>query len=195
MGDWREKARQAAMGGRKELASLPGYWIRARKFSVAAADEIREAEHLPPALLRKLARLRQEEPDAQATEKRALAELTDEEFALLSDLQTSLDPKIARLRLKHGIGEHNFTDDGAASSSVTTDFVDELLGYSPVVKEMLEEIARVNPGPFSRGKSPPSSLSSSGSGKESPTTAEGTSQTTPSGQTGSGPSTPSDPRS
>ena len=197
MGDWREKARQAVMGERHVLDSLPGYWIRAKRFTVTAAEEIREAEHLPPALLRKVARIKPDttEADKKAFEQRAVQELTDEEFSLLSDLQTSLDPKIARLRMVHGIGEHNFTDTCEASKEVTTDFVDELLGYSPVALEILEEIARVNPGPFSRGKSQPSNSSSSGSSREPQTSTDATSPTMPSGMTVTGAITPSDPKS
>lgn len=198
MGDWREKARQAAMGERHQLASLPGYWIKARRFSVAGAEEIREAEHLPPALLRKIARIRPDtaDTDKRAFEQRAVQELTDEEFSLLSDLQTSLDPKIARLRIMHGLGEHNFTDDATASNQVSEDFANELLGYSPVALEILEEIARVNPGPFGSGKSAQSNSSSSGSSREPQTSKGATSQTTPSlGQMESGATTPSDPRS
>jgi len=186
---WKEKARQSILGDIHNLESLPGYWVRAKRFSVIASDEIREAENLPASLMRKLAKLRPDKDSAENRadfERRAADALTDEEFSMLQRLSVSLDPKIAGLRLTHGIGEHNFTDDGSASTVVPRDLVEELLKYKPVALEILEVIAQANPGPFLRGRSGSSSSSSSGSTPEPETTKAGTSPTTQSGMMASG---------
>jgi len=125
-------------------------------------------------------------PAREALLRRAADALTDEEFSMLQRLSVSLDPKIAGLRLTHGIGEHNFTDDGSASTVVPRDLVEELLKYKPVALEILEVIAQANPGPFLRGRSGSSSSSSSGSTPEPETTKAGTSPTTQSGMMASG---------
>lgn len=204
MSDWKAKARQSVLGERKELRTLSGFWIRARKFGVTAAERIREAEGLPPSLLRKLARLRPDGEDGDVArdkdfQRKAVEALSDEEFGILQERQRSLEPKIVTERLLYGIGEHNLGAAGPDQPSdvVTKDFVAELLQYlgTDTIEEMLDAILEMNPGPFQSGKSDASSSSPSGSTEDPPMRLVGTSQTTPSGGTGSGETTPSAPKS
>ncbi|MCC6131039.1 MAG: hypothetical protein IT186_14040 [Acidobacteria bacterium] len=197
------KARQSVLGERRELKTLPGFWIRARRFGVTAAERVREAEGLPPSLLRKLARLKGSQEgdleDDKEMQLRLIEALTDDEFGVLQEKQRSLDPKIVKARLLYGLGQHNLGASGpeAVSDQVSEEFVSELLEYlgTDTIQEMVDAVGEMNPPPFLAGKSDASSSSLSGSSGGQPMRLVGTSQMTPSGETESGPGTPSDPKS
>lgn len=182
-------ARRTVLGERHDIVSLPGFWFKPQKFSITAEDLLTEellklTGKFPPSVVSKLRRFRRElsgNEDEKDMERKLEDELNDEEvMAIVQMNQQRASPKLQWLRLKYGIGEHNFAQQDSSSVEVPDDFIDTLVLYKPVAMEMLVKIMELNPL-FLNGKL--ENFVSSPNGRS----AVAASQTTPSGQEASDP--------
>jgi hypothetical protein len=109
------------LGPRSELKSLPGFWIKPKKYDVEGGEEIaglrlrmaRAARN--PALVEQAKRL-QAEGVERLTEQVLLEKLTPEEIleatSSAMDATSEFRGEIQRLEMRHGIGAHNFRNGG-----------------------------------------------------------------------------------
>lgn len=177
---WEAQARRTILSEEIELTTLPGFRVRARKFTVAAADEIRAAQvrkrdMLPPRLRSLIGRAAAEGKDLAAL-ARELPE--GEAEALLTDLpaEASSMSDIMRLSILHGIGEHNLDDQGRRDEVMTPALVDRLLEYPETTAELYGIVQKWN-RPFAKTTPATSGMSSSGSTEEPPSPGERNSPT------------------
>jgi len=170
---WKDVASRTVAGPKHTMSSIPGYWFKPRKFSVTAADDInaesmRSAGTVPTKIKTKMAKLMKENPDLD--EGDLIAELTDEEIAELTDVQGRPASDLIRLRIKHGVAEHNYEgpdENGSevVKSGLTDEQVAEILQFPEVAKEMVEAIMRWN-RPLAHATSGISETSQSGATEE-----------------------------
>lgn len=144
---------QELAGNRAELESLPGFWIRPRKYTVPQAEEIKRLslKSVPPkiksVMVRKQAQLGEGE---ELTGVQILESMeTDEQLSEAMDyFALSGGGDLVRKVLLYGIYEHNlFADDEGRpypSKSVDEDLVIYLMQNEEVVKEMASIIEAYN---------------------------------------------------
>jgi len=134
------EARRTILAPERELQSLPGYKVRARKFTIAAQDELSAAQERKrlalPATLRAFA------IEAEARGKRfeeALSELTPEKAAeLLAEIpsEASSSSELMRLSILYGLGEHNLDDGSTMSSDVALELVEKIMEFPALAEEI-----------------------------------------------------------
>lgn len=185
---WESAARRAILGDKVDLKSLEGYWIKPRKFSRQGEACIRAAGlhqqqasiDIPEELLNRL---------AEAYKKRDAGELTSDEFEKLFTTQekltvfrsqTEIDSKLliepTRLKLLHGIGEHNLN--GVVEIGATEDLVNRLIQY-PDPCEEIERIVEAHNRPLTQQTSGTSETSPNGSTNDANMSPESPTQTKP----------------
>ena len=112
-------------GEKTELKTLPGIHVWARKYSVAQEDEISQAmskstKGLPKGEISKFMSKRQRIDDG---DKKAIDELLDSAdgkvFDEYSDIQNAKSEEIVRLRIRYGIGKHDFLADSSGNQIET----------------------------------------------------------------------------
>lgn len=109
------------MGEKRELETLPGFYIRPKKYSYAGAEEIQAVEFeigkgkRNPVVAKYAKKFRKQGID-KLTFKEVAEKLDEEELAELINATGSKDLKLnAELQEKimlHGIGEHDFNQNG-----------------------------------------------------------------------------------
>jgi hypothetical protein len=175
---WKEAARRSLIGDKVILASTGGaLWIRPKKLSCAALDELRDLRNrsVPSAdrkdRLKRTMELNERHPGL--FEGKGVDDLTVDDRLELLDLYSSLNGgptrEIHRVELLHGIGEHNFVDDkgeligrGEVFDSRT---VEDILEWGDLAMEISKAIEAYSP-PLARTTAGTSATSPSGSSAE-----------------------------
>jgi hypothetical protein len=173
-------ARRTILSPEKDLESLPGFRIRARKYTITAADEINAAQISKrdqiPARLRGIAMRAESEG---RTIEALLAEVPPAEVdLLLADMQPGASSivDIMRAVILHGLGEHNLDDGETRSSEVTPGLVDSIMDFPELAKEVYGFIQEWN-SPLPKATSAPSSTSPNGSIEAAASSPEKSTQT------------------
>lgn len=139
---WKEDARRLVISQKYELESFPGFWITAKKYSIAAKDEIGAAvrkmqrgidKKSLSVVLRKCSEIGKE-----VTEENILDVLTDEELIALADSSAVDVAEVTEIRLRHGIADHNF------EGSDVKELAHDLLEYPEICSEILKIVEGFN---------------------------------------------------
>jgi len=168
MQDWKNRISRLRIGGKVELKSIEGFWVKPRKFSVEENDLIQAANI---AALSKVKR----SAFAQATQKirsRAkddpdalVVDLLDErELEALMDAQFAPAARIVHLQILYGVAEHNFCEQESTTHMDET-LADEIMQVPEIAGE-IALIAQGYNGPLVQGNSPISGTSPHGSTRE-----------------------------
>jgi len=147
---WEQAARVSILGEKRELESLPGYWIRPKKYGVRGENDInaaslRETKSIPIKIQRKL--LEAFKDKEQLTDEELASILDDDELDAILDKQrqnTSKTYDVMRLVLLYGIGAHNFDDQDSSSEVVSEALVEQILEYEPIAEEVFGIVAAHN---------------------------------------------------
>jgi|GEM_PF-2405229 len=168
-----DAARRKILGERRELETLPGYWIRPRKFSTIGAAEVQAVSikntDLPDDLIEKLGAIG-DNPEINELDKRTPLKFlsrADRIRVMQAFSHSAADSvEVQRLALLHGIAEHNFYQNGENATHVDEDLVNELLDYQEVATEILSIINEFN-RPLAKAPAGSSSTPQNGSSAES----------------------------
>ncbi len=169
---WQDDARRLVIGPRHDLESFPGYYIKPKKYSVAAKDEIqavmREIQKGidKKALMEVMAKAR--ELGADITQEELMKRLEPQELAALLDSTSVPSARIMEVKFRHGIAEHNF-------EGTTIEELAKVLTSGDIPEEIASEILSVVEGfnrPLARATSPISEMQPSGSTREAPSNTE-----------------------
>lgn len=176
---WEAYARRTILSPKRELETLPGFWVRARKYSVASADELRAVQRtkrgpVPPAVRSILSRaIREEREFGDVIRELEPAEAEAIIAEMPSDVSTMAD--IMALSILHGIGEHNLGEE-EASVTMTRDVVDRIMDYPDTAREVWKIVQEWNT-PLPKATSKTSGTSPSGSSEGAPSSPERSSPT------------------
>jgi hypothetical protein len=171
--DWKAIARRAVLGERVDLQTLPDHWIVPRRFSVAGEQEINElsvklSKSLPGHLMQKLSplfdgnfgRIITMKDYQELLDPQELVELVQH----LSEVK-GLPIEVQRKILFYGIGQHNLTEDGSISDTISEDLLNELLDFPEPTNEVIDIIQEFN-SPLHRATSETSGTQPNGSSEE-----------------------------
>jgi hypothetical protein len=142
MASWKETVRKGLLGDRVPLAVTGGtLWIRPRKYSQEAADEIRAL--MRPFYLGTEAKAK--EAKLQALKDRLEAEgkkLADadplELIEATPEMPSALKVAANRLYLRHGVGEYGRADGGkqvAEGEALPEELLEEMMGWGELAEE------------------------------------------------------------
>lgn len=144
---WEAAARRTLQSEKIELESIPGHWFKAKKYSVAAQDELqaeamRRRDRIPAELRALVARAEAE----GRTPESIIAELPPAESerlaaAIPADAASSAD--MITLSLKHGIGENNLGDDENAFG-LSADLLSRIMEYPDLAAELFRGVTEWN---------------------------------------------------
>ena len=180
---WEAQARRTILSEEVELTSLPGIRVRARKYTIAAADEIRAAQArkraaIPPAIRSLMTRAVAE---GRSFEELLAALPPGEAEGLMAAMpdDASSVAELMSLSILYGLGEHNFDDQELRSSTVSRELVDKLMEYPDAAQEVFALVQEWNSPllkatPATSGTSPNGSMSAPLSLQEKSSPTEGT---------------------
>jgi hypothetical protein len=177
---WEAAARRTLISEKVELKALPGFYIRARKYSISANDEIRAAQirrrEIIPAAVRDL--LMRSAVDGRPVSEIAaeLGEKDAEKILASIPPEASSVSDIMRICLLYGIGEHNLTDDGSESTLVTPALVARIMEYKDTATEAFAAVQEWN-SPLAKTTSGQSRTSPNGDTEALPSNTEKSSLT------------------
>ena len=173
--NWQVAADRLTIGERVKLSTLPGFWVKPRKFSVAGEAEIKAAQ------VRALAAVRGEamrevagmmaEPESDSAAAGVSREQREQiAVAIMERATADVIGSLAerRARVLYGIAEHNFNGESAAP---TPEWVDEIMEYSAIFDELLGIVQEKN-RPLPLPTPPSSETSPTGNSTEPPSTTE-----------------------
>lgn len=175
---WQKAADRNRVGEKHEIeAANRELWFRPVRYPVdveariSALEKKTQVAQLPKGMLAKFKPLISS-GKTELTQQEVAEILGPEEFEAFIE-QTANDDGTARVEkvrlvLRHGIGENNFTDEQEEPVTVDDSFVDELLKYPDVAKEMFEVIEEYN-RPLAQKSSEGSSSQSETASTESST--------------------------
>ena len=180
--NWRVAADRLTVGEPVELETLPGLWIRPRKYSVNGAAEIKAAQ------VRALAELRGNAIREIATAFDGAPASDDAAVGLTHDQRLDVAVRVMenatadvvgsvaerRAKVLFGVAEHNFEGE---PGTPTAAWVDELMEHEPVFLEVLRIVEEKN-RPLAGTTSPKSATSPTGSSTGSDTETTPDSSTT-----------------
>lgn len=167
MGDinWKIAADRVTIGERVELKTLPGYWVRPRKFSKAGEAEILAAQTRAVAQKRAVASSIIDAYDAKPTNE-ADAMVGSKAVGMQREVQLlvmqNATPEMVghleedRVRLTFGVEDHNFNGDAEKATSA---WARDVMEHAEIANEILAIVAEKNrplamPTPPSSGTSP-----------------------------------------
>lgn len=139
---WQDDARRLIQGDKKELATFPGYWIRPKKYSVSQRDEIQAAMREiqkgidKKALVEVMSKVRNF--DDELDKEELMKSLSEENLAALLDSSNLPTAKLAEIRLRCGIAEHNF------EGSTVEELARAMMEYPVVCDEMVKIVEDFN---------------------------------------------------
>lgn len=184
---WKDDARRLVVSDKRELESITDsegkkYWIKPRKWSVAAKDEINGVQRrLQKAIDKKaLASLVQKSQTGDyETVEEMIEAMEPDEFAALLDTQNIESYDLAEVKLRNGISSHNFCDGDIETRSTDKDikgFVHDILEYEDIALEILKIVEDYN-RPLAMKTSATSKTLPDGSTEESALNTEMSTQT------------------
>jgi hypothetical protein len=195
---WKAEARRTLVGPKEYLTTLPDaeteelhYWIKPRKWSIDATDQIRAKEHEVRsalgteglALLAKKQGVMEKLREAYASgesvnDEEVMKLLTAEELAtLISGTAPQNQAELITLQILHGVAEWNLEDEDGKVVEITEEEVRDFLDFPDVAGEIVDIVRRWN-RPLASGRSQKSGMSQSGS-----STDQSSSPTAPTSQT------------
>ena len=143
---WEPAARRTLQSEKIEIAALPGYWFKARKYSVSGNDEIqaemiRKRDRIPAEVRALMGRAGAE----GKTIDQLIAELPPDKAEAMAQAippDASSTEGVMRITLKHGLGETNLSED--ENGPITDALIDRLLDYPDVAAELFKAIQEWN---------------------------------------------------
>ena len=174
---WQDDARRTIVSDKKELSTFDGYWVKVKKYSINAKDEINAATRevqkgMDKKALIEVAKKAREMGLAGevVSENDIMDMLTPEQMSALLDSTSVASSKVMEAKLKNGIAEHSF------GASTVDQLAHDILDYPDIANEILNYIEEFN-RPLAKKTSPVSAMSPSGSTTEPPLSTEIPSQT------------------
>lgn len=158
---WKDDARRLIIGEKVQLETFEGYWIRPKKWSIQAKDEINAVQRRIQKGIDKKALMSvyAKSKGKNYSEEELLEKISPEELGAFLD-SNSLEAKdFVEIKLKYGIAEHNF--EGAK----VKDLAHDILEYEDIAIEMLKIVEDFN-RPLAKKTSPISGMSQNGSTEE-----------------------------
>lgn len=169
---WQDDARRLIVSEQKDLTTFPGFWIKAKKFSINAKDEINAATREVQKGLDKKAILEVTKKAREAglsgnamTEEEIIDALTPEQLSALIDSTNISTAKVVEIKLRNGIEAHNFEDTKVAQ------LAHDILEYPEIAQEMLKFVEEFN-RPLAKPTSVKSATLPSGSTEGAPLSTE-----------------------
>lgn len=177
---WQDDARRLVKSERYDLESFTGYWIKAKKYSIADRDTIQAAlrevqkgidKKALVDVMRKAKNLSMGENYTEQELKDKLMEnLSNDDFAALMESTGVSTAKVIEAKLRSGIAEHNF--DG----TTVEELAHSLLEYPQICEEALKFVEKFN-APLASQTPKISGTSQSGSTTQPSSTMEMSCQT------------------
>ena len=166
---WRDAISRDLLGPKAELATLPGYWIRPRKYGATIGQGLEALQmHIvkaSPVFAGKLAEARDQDGkvDVRAVQAGWDIETRNQISVEMADAEREYGPARERLMLLGGIGEHNFADDAGRLAAIDDEFVELVRSNRAVLVEIIGIVGAWNL-PFARSgelksETPPSGSS------------------------------------
>lgn len=169
---WKDDARRTVISEKYNLETFEGFWIKAKKYSINARDEINAAVREVQKGLDKRAILEVTKKAREMglsgstpTEAEIMDMLTPEQLSALIDSSNVASSKVMETKLRNGIAEHSFGDTKVA------DLARDILEFPDIANEMLTFIEEFN-RPLTKQTSPASAMSPSGSTEAAPLNTE-----------------------
>lgn len=173
MGDinWKVAADRMTIGEKVELTTLPGYWVRPRKYSKAGEAEILAAQTRAVAQKRAVASSIIDAYDAQPANEadamvgsRAAGMQREVQILVMQNASAAMVGHIDedQARIAFGIEDHNFNGEIERASM---DWAREVMEHAEIANELLAIVAEKN-RPLVRPTSPSSETSPNGSTTE-----------------------------
>lgn len=169
---WQEDARRTIISERHDLVSFEGFWIKAKKYSITAKDEINAAVREVQKGLDKRAILEVTKKARELglsgstpSEAEIMDMLTPDQLSALIDSSNVASSKVMETKLRNGIAEHSFGD------TPITQLAHDILEYPDIADEMLAFIEKFN-RPLAKQTSQVPAMSPSGSTEEASSSTE-----------------------
>ncbi len=142
---WESAAKRTIQSEKIELKSLPGYWFKAKKYSVSGYDEIQRIL---------MAKMRALSPEVRAAIMRANEEgkpiteyLVDPTCAadIIAQLEESFNTaELMKLSLVHGLGDTNLIDGEITEDGTKEELVDIIMEYADIASEIYQAVQEWN---------------------------------------------------
>jgi hypothetical protein len=168
---WKDAVARDLLGPKADLQTLPGYWIRPRKYGATIGQGLEalqsHAIKASPVFTALLQEAREKDGDVAIAAVLSGCDLqTRNQINLeMAEAEREYGPARERLMLTGGIGEHNFTDDAGTLAAIDDEFVEIMRSNRGVLAEILSIVGAWNP-PFVRTGKSKSETQRSGSSKE-----------------------------
>lgn len=153
---WKDAVARDLVGPKTELQTLPGYWIRPKKYNATIGAELQALElkmaSRSPTFAKLMSKAIQDKGedvapkdvfDACDVETRSRIGLE------MAEAAQEHGPRQTHLMLVGGIGDHNFTNDDGGKATIDEEFVEIVRSNRAVLDELLSIVRSWNP-PFSR---------------------------------------------
>jgi hypothetical protein len=157
---WKNDARRLVIGERRELGTFEGYWIRPRKFSVQAKDEINAIQRRIQksidkkaliSLMKKVKGSKEADQSEEEIEKKLYESMTDDELNSMLDAQGVETKDLIYTKILYGVAEHNFCDEEKSEDSKV--LAADILDYEAIAQEIINVVEEFN-RPLAPKKSP-----------------------------------------
>jgi hypothetical protein len=140
---WQDDARRTIVSEKHELNTFPGYWVKVKKYSISARDEIQSVlSKFQKSIDKKALMSLVGKRGTNLSESELRESLTPEEIGAVLDMGNAETSQYSYVRIKNGIAEHNFCDEGV--SKETESFAKDILDYSDIAQEILLIIEEYN---------------------------------------------------
>lgn len=146
--NWKVAADRVAIGEKKELQSLPGYWVRPRRYTKQGEAEILAAQTRAIGQSKQIAAsMMSQMPVAgsDAEEMTGLSPQTRNDIGMIVMQNATADMvgKVEEntLRILYGIEDHNFN---GADEKATREWATDIMGYTDTANEILELVGEQN---------------------------------------------------
>jgi len=184
---WQDDARRTVVSEKKPLSTLEGYWVKVRKWSISAKDEIDQAvmdaqKNIDKKTIFEIAKkVKGIDPETLKHMKNedVMDVLDADDLAVLSAQASTASAKVVEAKLRHGIDSHNFCDGDIDTRSTDKDikgFSQQIIGYPKIAYEILAMVEEFN-DPSASQTSSPHGMSQNGSTEGLVSSAETSSQT------------------
>jgi hypothetical protein len=157
---WKNDARRLVIGERRELGTFEGYWIRPRKFSIQAKDEINAIQRRIQksidkkaliSLMKKVKGSKEADQSEEEIEKKLYESMTDDELNSMLDAQGVETKDLIYTKILYGVAEHNFCDEEKSEDSKV--LAADILDYEAIAQEIINVVEEFN-RPLAPKKSP-----------------------------------------
>ena len=169
---WQDDARRTVVSDKMALSALDGYWVKVRKWSISAKDEIDQAtndaqKNIDKKLIFDVAKtIKGKDPETlkHMTNDDIMELLTPEQLSALSAQASVASAKVVEAKLRYGIDSHNFCDGDIDTRSTDKDikgFASQIISYPKIAYEILKLVEEFN-DPLASQTSNKSGMSQSG---------------------------------